>query len=186
MRLDSRSGLRGLLINRDTRQPIRWVRWAEIPEDPEAPGEFEAFLTEPQAYRARGLPLSDILYRGRARLRFIPAAPRFGPRPTSARELYESLDDARRSLVRRLEPPAVLIPGVVPIHECEVATCHQPAWWLVSDEREIEPQRDAEGREHERAVTVAAHYFCDRHFRLPTVVSRRGVESEVETETRPQ
>lgn len=177
MRLDSRAGVRGMVRNRDTGELIRWVRWAEIPEDPEQPGEFEAFRSNPEEWKARGLPLSEIIYRGRARLQFIPAAPRIGGRPTSARELYESLDDARKSLVN----PKLLVPG----EECEERFCHRLASWQVADEHEIEPHTDAEGRRHERAVTVRVHCYCDRHFRLPVMVSRRGVESEVNVEARP-
>ena len=174
MRLDSRSGLRGLLQNLDTREIIRWVRWAEIPDDPEQPGEFEAFRTEPEAYKAKCLPLSDIIYRGKARLRFVPAAPRIGVKPTSPRELAESLADARRRLVE----PKLLVIG----EECEERGCHRLSCYRVSWEQEIDPQRDADGRLHERAVAREAHCYCEYHARLPRFTSRRGVEAEVAVE----
>ncbi len=179
MRLDSRSGVRGLLMNRDTRQPIRWVRWAEIPEDPEQPGEFEAFHMNPEQAKAQGIPLTDIIYRGKARLRFIPAAPRIPGKPTSERDLAGSLDEARKSLVN----PKLLIPG----EECEYPGCHRLSEWRVSDEQEIEPQADAEGKLGERAITTRVRCYCSKHYRLPTFKSRRGVENEVPIEeARPQ
>ncbi len=179
MRLDSRSGLRGLLMNRDTGERIRFVRWAEIPDDPEQPGEFEAFRCEPEAYKALGFPLTDIIYRGKARLRFIPVAPRIPGKPTSERDLAGSLDEARKSLVN----PKLLIPG----EECEYPGCHRLSEWRVSDEQEIEPQADAEGNLGERAITLRVRCYCSKHYRLPTFTSRRDVTNEVPIEeARPQ
>ena len=177
MRLDSRSGLRGILRNRDTEQIIRFVRWAVIPDDPEQPGEFEAFRSEPEAWKALGFPLSEILYRGTARLQFIPAAPRYGVRPSSQRDLDESLTEARARLVE----PKLLVPG----EECMEPDCHRLACWKVSDEVEIEPQRDEDGNLYERAVTTRVRIYCHRHFRLPTCTNTRGVQSEIDVETRP-
>lgn len=179
MRLDSRSGLRGMLINRDTGKPVRWVRWAEIPDDPEQPGEYEAFRTEPEAWKAQGLPLSDIIYRDKARLRFIPAAPRIAGKPTSQRDLAGSLDEARRSLVN----PKLLVLG----EECEYPGCHRLSEWRVSYEQEIEPQADGLGGLGQRAITTEIHDYCSRHYQLPRFKSLRGVESEVQLEEgRPQ
>ena len=182
MRIDSRrdappgsiKNARGMLRNRDTGEVIRWVIWAEIPEDPEQLGEFEAFRSNPEDWREKGFPLSEIRYTGRARLQFVPAAPRIGVRPTSPRELAESLDDARRRLVE----PKLLVIG----EECEERGCHRLSCFRVSWEQEIEPQRDADGRLHERAVAREAHCYCEYHARLPRFTTRRGVETEVEVE----
>jgi hypothetical protein len=180
--MDSRTpgAIGGLWRNRDTGELVRWVRWVELEEDPEKPSLFSAFRSNPEEYKAKGLPLSDIIYEDRARLLFIPRAPRFGIKATTARELYDSLDDARKALVQFIEPPPILIRREhTMIHECEIRTCHKPAWFIVSDEKEIEPQIDSEGRQHERAILLRPHWFCVAHFRLPTIVSRRGVQSEV-------
>ncbi len=182
MRLDSRSGLRGLLMNRDTGERIRFVRWAEIPDDPEQPGEFEAFRCEPEAYKALGLPLTDIIYRGKARLRFIPAAPRIPGKPTSERDLAGSLDEARA----RLQCKPLLIDPNNP-RECDEPKCHRLALWIVSDEQEIEPQADGKGALGERAVMLGGRFYCNYHYRQPTFTSVRGVTNEVPIEeARPQ
>lgn len=174
MRLDSRSGARGVLLNAETGQRIRWVRWADIPEDHEQQGEYEAFSRDPEEAKARGIPLADIIYRGRCRLRFVPAAPRFTCTPTSERDLAGSLDEARRRLVDQ----RLLVLGL----ECDEPGCHRQAQYRVSDEQEIEPQRDAEGHQFERAIAVRARCYCARHYRLPTLTSMRGVQAEVEVE----
>lgn len=178
MRLDSRSGVRGMLFDAETGRPIRWVRWAEVPDDPEQQGEFEAFRVDPKEAKARGVPLAEIVYQGRCRLRFVPAAPRFGIKPSDARDMAESLDDARRRLVQ----PKLLIPG----EECDEHGCHRLSCWRVSDEVEIEPRTLADGRLAERAITTRVRSYCHMHYRLPTFETIRGVQSEVKVDARPQ
>lgn len=178
MRLDAKTGTRGLFWNVATGQLVRWVIWADLPDDPQQEADFEAFREEPQAALARGVPLSAIRYRGRARLRFVPAAPVYRPKPTAARDLAGSLDEARRRFVR----PKLLVVG----EECEEPLCHALAAWRVGWERLIEPEIGPDGRAYERAVMLEAHGYCDKHYRAPRVTSLRGVESEVEVEVRPQ
>jgi hypothetical protein len=177
MRLDSKSGVRGVLLNAETGQPIRWAKWAEIPDDPSQPGEFEAFREEPTAAAARGIPATAILYRGRCRLRFIPAAPRFGTKPSAVRDLVGSLDEARRRVDKRL---------LILSDECDEPGCHRWADWQVAHEQLIEPEVDAQGKRHERAVTVKIENWCAKHYRPPVQTNQRGVESEVEVEARPE
>jgi hypothetical protein len=178
MRLDAKTGTRGLFWNVATGTLIRYVIWADLPDNPEQEAEFEAFREEPQAALARGVPLSVIRYRGRARLRFVPAAPVFKPKATALRDLAGSLDEARRQFVR----PKLLIVG----EECSEPLCHALASWLVGWERLIEPEIGPDGRAYERAVTIAAKGYCSAHYRNPVQVSQRGVESEVEVDCRPQ
>jgi hypothetical protein len=178
MRLDAKAGVRGLFWNVATGQLIRYVIWADLPDDPEQEAEFEAFREEPQAALARGVPLSAIRYRGRARLRFVPAAPVWKPKPTAARDLTGSLVEARRQFVR----PKLLIVG----EECSEPLCHALASWSVGWERLIEPEIGPDGRAYERAVTIQAFGYCDKHYRNPVQVSQRGVESEVPVEVRPE
>lgn len=177
MRLDAHSGVRGLLINADTGKPIRWVCWADLPDDPQQQGEYEAFREEPTAALARGIPLSSLRYQGRARLRFVRAAPVFRSRPSERRDLMGSLAEARARVDRRL---------LVLSEECCEPRCHQRAQWAVSWEQLIEPERDSEGKLHERAVCVRQLAFCSSHYRPPVVRNLRGVESEVEVEVRPE
>ena len=174
MRLDSRSGARGMLMNLDSGKPIRWVRWADVPETTEQEGDYEAFHMNPEQAKQQGIPLSEIIYRGRCRMRFIPAAPAFRSTPTSQRDLSGSLEEARKRLVE----PKLLVPG----EECDEPKCHRLSEYRVSDEVEIEPERDSEGRLFERAVTTRVRCYCGAHYRLPRFVNTRGVEREVETE----
>ncbi len=153
MRFDSRDPAcpRGLFLDVATGRPVRWVVWADLPDDASQEAEYEAFLEEPTAAVARGIPLEAIRYRGRARLRFVRAAPVFGVKPTSPRDLAGSLDEARARVDKRL-----LVLG----EECSEPRCHRMARWSVSWEQIIEPERDAEGKLHERAVCVRRLAFC--------------------------
>jgi hypothetical protein len=181
MRLDSRDPAcpRGLFIELATGRPLRWVIWVELADDPRLQSEFEAFREEPNSALARGILPAALRYRGRARLRFVRAAPVFGPKPSDPRDLVGSLEEARRRFVRA----KLLIPG----EECEEPLCHRLSAWLVGWERLIEPERDAQGRLCERAVTIAVKGYCDRHYRNPVQVSECGVESEIKIEgARPQ
>ena len=165
---------RGFLKNRDTNQPIRWPRWFDLADDPEQPTDFEAFRCEPQAWKDKGLDLHEIVYRGRARLLFIPRGPTFAATPTSRRDLSGSLEEAKRRHVN----PKLLIPG----EECDYPGCHRLSEWRVSDEQEIDPERDTTGAEYERAITTRVRCYCSRHYRLPTFTTVRGVEREEEVE----
>jgi hypothetical protein len=168
-----------MLINAETGKLIRWVIWAELPDDPTRQGEFEAFREEPNSALTRGILPALLKYRGKARLRFVRAAPVFGPKPSDPRDLAGSLEEGRRRFVER----KLLIPG----EECNVRGCHRLSQWRVSDEQEIEPEVDAEGRRCERAVVTRVRSYCSWHYALPRFKSVRGVESEVEIEgARPQ
>jgi hypothetical protein len=186
MRLDCRDPAcpRGLFIDLATGRPLRWVVWVDLQDDPRLESEFEAFREEPNAALARGILPAALRYRGKARLRFVRAAPVFGPKPSDPRDLVGSLEEARRRFVRAR--PVLIIPGLK-VPECDERFCHRPAYWAVSDEQEVMPEVDAQGRKCERAVTVRPRFYCDRHYRPPTFVNLRGVQSEVKIEeARPQ
>lgn len=180
--LDSRDPAcpRGLFIDVATRRPLRWPVWVDLQDNPALESDFCAFREEPNAALARGTPLETIRYRGKARLRFIRAAPVFGRKPSDPRDLAGSLDEARRRFVE----PKLLIPG----EECEYPGCHRLSAYRVSDEQEIEPERDAQGRLCERAVVTRVRCYCPWHYQLPRFKSVRGVESEVPIQegARPQ
>ncbi len=170
MVIDSKSGLRGMLVDADTGKPIRWAKWADLDS-----GEYTAFRINPKEARQRGIPLESILYSGKTRLRWVPAAPRFRPsKPSDA----ESLDEARQRLGIAIPP----VDGV----ECEEPGCHRLAEWSVAREQLIEPERMPDGTLAERAVMIGRHQYCSRHYRNPVQVSLTGVESEVEATARPQ
>lgn len=172
MRLDSRTGLRGLWIDADTGARIPFVVWGDTET-----GEYEAWRATPDG-RALAEPKQKI--KGRARLRFVPAA------PTCKREVPPSLcggtpvpDRTPRGGGSRLSPLAV--------QECEVRACHRPAAWVVQDWRQVEPERGGDGCFYDRAVLLVRHYFCDWHYRPPVETSRRGVENEIDVQVaRPQ
>lgn len=188
MRLDAKSGVRGVLINRDTGQRITHVRWAEIPDNPEQSGEYEAFRIDPELAKARGIPLVSILYRGRCRMQFTSATI-LENKPVIHLAPSTPLDEIRHEVLKGGEVKVtsiIYLPGM-PIPECEERLCHRPATWSVATERIVEPERGEDGRLYERAVTVLTRVYCDRHYRPPVQISQRGVESEVEiTRARPQ
>jgi hypothetical protein len=162
-----------MLFNRDTGQPIRWARWAEVPADPNEPGEYEAFLIDPAHARAMGIPLEVVLHHGRARLRFVAAAPR-----THTPDPGESLAEARRRL-------GIALPPMIGV-ECDEPGCHALARWSVADVQEISPAVTADGQAEERHVLTGRRRYCHRHYQGPTITNLRGVTREPEVTARPQ
>lgn len=183
MRLDARSGLRGVFVRADTRQPVRFVRWYD-----DATHEFEAFRCDPEIAKARGIPLSSLLYRGRCRLEFRPAAP-LVPAPTGRLATSTPLEEIRREVLKGGEikvRPILTVPGERR-PECDEPLCHRAADYAVAVEQLVEPEKDAEGKLWERAVTVATAVWCAWHYRPPRQISQRGVEYELENvKVRPQ
>lgn len=181
MRLDSRSGLRGLVLNVDTGKPILFVIWCDIPEDRQQPGTYEAWRRDPDEARRNGATVPELLalkYTGKARLHFIPAAPIFGRKSSDPRDQVATLAEARRRVDTRL---------LVLAEECDEPRCHKLAEYRVCWEQLIEPYQDHEGRRHERAVVTRVLSWCPAHYRPPQRTNLRGVESEVPVEVgRPQ
>lgn len=169
MILDARAGLRGLLIDLDAGKPIRHARWADLDT-----GEYECLRAGPDGRPARGPDGRPLVYRGRARLQFIPTAPA-GPRPRPA-------GAADGPDPRDLPPPVIALPG----WECEERGCHRPGVYETADEQVVEPHVGPDGRACERARVVRRHRWCEWHYRPPVSTSARGVESEVEVTVRPQ
>lgn len=156
MILDAKCGKRGVLVDGETGKRIPFARWANTET-----GEYEAFAATPDGcYMLK--PARVI--RGRVRcLRFVEEAP----------PVQQAAPIARR-------------PCIVAGHrECEEPNCHRLAVWQTSDELLLEPVMDAARRRVERAKTVAVHYYCDLHWRPPTVTSQRGVVSVIDNVARP-
>lgn len=168
MLMDPRkSTARGHFLREDTLQPVRWVRWYDTETL-----EYEAFRYDPVVAERSGVDLRLILYRGRAKLRFIQtgvAAPKPTPKQTPPAEL------TRRGGI--FLPPSSE-------EECEVRGCHKRATRYTHDVEEIEPEQGADGRLYERTAATVRHYFCEDCFRLPLKRSLRGVDAEVQVGVR--
>lgn len=181
MLLKAKDGLRGEFRRADTDQIVRFVRWYD-----DATNEWEAFRCDPAIAKERGISLRSILYRGRCRLNFKAAVPA-AAKPMGRVAPSTPLDEIRRDVlkggeiqIRRL----LWIPGGMP--ECDEPKCHRRAEYGVAREQLVEPERGPDGRLYERAVLVDVGVYCPWHYRYPTQISQRGVESEVEVGTRPQ
>lgn len=162
MRLDAKSGLRGVLVNGDTGQPIRFARWADLDT-----GAYEAFAVGPDGQMA----WPPRVVRGQARLTFIPAA---SAKPSAC------------SATPPLSPTKAIRVLALPDRECEERGCHRLADWRVGHEQLVEPEIGPDGKAYERGVITAVHYYCSWHYRAPLSTSQRGVESEVPVRVRPQ
>lgn len=183
MILKAADGLRGKFFRVDGGQEVRWVRWYD-----DVTEEWEAFRCDPEIAKERGIPLRSILYRGRCRLKFVPASPIGTAKPKGRVASSTPMDEIRREILKGGEVkvrPLVWMPGMKPI-ECDEPRCHRPAGWAVAVERLVEPERGPDGRLYERAVIIAAHAFCSWHYRNPVQISQRGVEREIEVGVRPQ
>lgn len=181
MRLEAKSGMRGVFLRADTRQPVRFLRWYDTETC-----KFEAFRCDPEMAKARGIPLTSILYRGRCRLEFIPAQP-LDRNPASRIAPSTPMEEIRREVLKGGEVkvrPILIIPGQKR-PECDESLCHREADWAVAVEQMVEPEKDADGNQWERAVTVSTSLWCSWHYRPPRQISLRGVESELEVKVRP-
>jgi hypothetical protein len=177
MILDAKSGVRGVLVNADTGQPIRWARWANL-----ATGEYEAFRLDPAQARMVGVPPRLLIYRGMANLRFIESHVQLPSRPSPAPADVPPEELTNRPLLKRTTERCLEVPG----RECDEPRCHALARWRVGHEQELPPVEGENGRLFERAATVAENYYCDKHYRNPTFTTLRGVQREVEVAARPQ
>lgn len=170
MIIDARSGVRGVLIDAATGKRIPFARWANLDT-----GEYEALAATPDG-KAKAYP--PRLIRGKTALRFLPGAPLRGASPLS--------EEAKAEEAREFEArhgKALLCP---PGFECEERGCHDRALYLTADEQELTPDVMPDGTPCERARATRVHRWCAKHYRLPVMTSRRGVEREVEVAVRPQ
>lgn len=173
MRLDSRSGMRGVFVSDVDGRVVRWVIWYDTET-----GDYEAFRSDPEIAKRFGVEPGRLRYTGRERLRFIPATPARKPKPTDPVDAAGSLREAKLLWSK----PIIILPG----QECDERFCHRLATWRTAVERVIEAVVGDDGKAYKRSIVVETHQWCDRHYRLPTRTSVRGVESETEVEVRPQ
>lgn len=161
MIIDSKSGLRGVLIDAETGERLAFARWANL-----ATGEYEAFAATPDGRQILQPPR---LVRGRRnRLKFVEAAPRY---PSGPGKLVIPEDEPPRRDVQRVP----MVPG----RPCEVRGCGKLAEWQVADAEELAPATLPDGTKAERSRVAAVHLYCSWHYRFPTWKSLRGVESEM-------
>jgi hypothetical protein len=182
MRIDSHSGLRGVVVRKDTGAPLRWVIWADTDT-----GEYERFRMDPEALAANGLDLARFKERGRipAGLRFVPdpeLMSRAAARPPAQSLLPPTAPPPPKP--RRQGVPLLILPGLPP-PECEEPMCHAPAVWGVLDGQEEEPAVAGDGKTYARASAVRRRVYCDKHYRYPTMTSRRGVTREITEVVQP-
>src|SRR5262245_31291156 len=176
------NGFTGEIVDAQTGQKVRWVRWVNVDS-----GLYEAFSEDPVLARQRdpGCWLRGLLYRGKARLPVMVAQAMPQLRPAHAQLTPQQEAQQIRSIARdyvKDYKPIVPTPGI----ECEERLCHRLATWQTGDEQLIDAGYMPDGGECERAVTTRVHRYCDRHFRPPVQRSLRGVEIELHDVVRPQ
>lgn len=173
MILDAHSGLRGVFVDDASGRPVRWVVWYDTETT-----EYEAFRCDPEVAAKLGVEPIALRYRGKARLRFIPATPAKRPSPTDPRDAAGSMQEAKRLWSK----PLLLLPG----RECDEPHCHQLAGWRTAVERVIEPVVGVDGVAYKRSIVLEIKNWCAKHYRWPQRISARGVESETLVACRPQ
>jgi hypothetical protein len=176
MILSAKSGLRGMFVREDNGEPVRWVRWYDTETS-----EYEAFSADPVHARANGRNLHALLYRGQARLRFVPAriVSTPGPKPPDPKDVAECVAEqrSRHHKARRI----VALPG----RECQEKGCHRLAEWEVADAADVLPDVQ-DGRQFHRSIVLGLRRYCSWHYRPPLVMDLRGDMAEVEVSARPQ
>jgi hypothetical protein len=185
MILDSSTGVRGILWNLDTGQPIPWVRWADVPATGEEIGTYEAFTMDPRVAKDQGRPLRSILVRRRARMRFQPTANLPAPEPPKA----VTHGSKPRTVTRhqRLDVPLFNTrcdgPGKPP---CNKRTCQHTAIYSTADEVQLEPAIIGR-RRFQRGKMVRRWYWCEWCYQAPRILDARGevIEVDNEVKTRP-
>jgi hypothetical protein len=167
--LDSRKGVSGVLINAQTNERIPFARWASIPDDPNAEGEFEALAVD--QFGNKMVPAR--VYRGRCRLRFIPKA---------APDLPRKIPVNTGTALTRLPPSSPAVQPqrrAVPVlmlrnRPCQHYACLRMAEWQVSEEVELAPITGTDGRLYDTAKHVRTWYYCSWHYKAPKLFDARG------------
>lgn len=171
MLLRASDGIRGLVINQDTGNPIRKVIWANLQT-----GDFEAFRTD-----AEGRIIADdfgrhLKYRGKCRLKFIPAKTLSSSSKQEEEQL--PLHPKVTQKIKKITVPLFDLP-------CDYKGCHRIAEWMVSDEVELPPIKN-NGRLYSRARTVDRRVYCSWHYKPPRLLDHKGeMIKEYENVVRP-
>lgn len=79
-------------------------------------------------------------------------------------------------------------PAVPPrghIKECDEPGCHAEAIWAVADTTDLDPILRSDGVPFVRREVTGTRYYCDKHWRPPTMTTVSGVTSEVTEVVQP-
>ena len=165
MKLDAKAdGVRGVLVNADTGQPIWWARKADL-----ATGEYEAFRADPDKAAAHGFKKRDLLYRGRCRLKFVPG--------NSARPQVPTILDANPKLPRRRRAMQV---QAFEDRPCQHYACLRDAEWMVAVDEPLPPLVIG-GKSFEVGTIAGVKWWCSWHYEWPELLYPDGSTDPIET-----
>lgn len=176
MRLHTKDGIKGRVIDLDTGRPVRWVIWLDTDL-----GSLEHFTTDPATTpppRERAIRFG--------RFRFDPGR--------VAGQVTETTTHVRRISQKRL-------PGwIFERHDCSQYGCHRQASWEVADLVRLPPAESivtvpaivaADGRtvlvpakqsvkRYAQGTVVKTSYWCNQHYQRPHVVFPDGSRDPLE------
>jgi len=84
----------------------------------------------------------------------------------------------------RFVPDPVAVPRGT-VRECDEPGCHAEAIWCVADCEDLTPILRPDGVPFVRRHVMGQRYYCDKHWRPPTVTTVRGVTNEVTEVVQP-
>ncbi len=164
-------GIRGLLVDLQTNQPILMPVWANLET-----GEYEALKADGNG-QPIGPPGKELRIKGKTQLKFIPAK-------SVDVKIGEPEPVAKPKIHRRPEPIKVPLFS----RYCQHYGCNRIAAWMVSEEEELPPLRKGR-RLLKQAKLLRVCYFCSFHYVGPKLFDHRGELIEIDHEAggvRPQ
>lgn len=149
--IDSRSGVRGVLVDLDTGQRIPFARWCNTDT-----GEWEAFAPGPDGKQTKRV------IRGRGRIHFVPGSG-VKPRPNtpSASLSQQPAATATRQRILALSD-----------RPCQAYGCSREATWKVADEQQLDPV-EADGKKYDAAKLIGVRYYCEWHYDWPRLYDKK-------------
>src|SRR5262245_48041361 len=191
MKLHAAQGFRGLVIDRDTGNPVRKVLWVDL----EA-GLLEAYQVDGRGDIRKDAEGNLLTYTARGRFRWVPGEggrapaavlPAGAPACTRCQSpLTLPGDDlcvacrARDGRAGRLlEGLADLAPGLDPLaaHACAHPGCNRQGVYAVGDEVTASPVEALTLRgpfRFRRGACVGRRWYCPWHWRAPRLLDAKG------------